>query len=489
MNDLPPELLDWILEQCPHSALKNMRLVNHYYHDASTPKVFEHFYMGQFTSCLENLISLSKSPLGKHIKRFTFYSDYFPLWSKDQTREIWNRLIDFRPEFDAWRNGRDLGFECERGDERWRRWEARTIRNNVDEIPRHYFNLQELNEGFEEFERLRADAGVWVTNEYALLFKEHFAMLPNLTEAICAPASFLFPENASRAPVWKRLRRRMLVSPDDWNDAKKHTLAGRRSHRVLPSERVRAQPALCVLEGLGFRASFAGTRQIHKLTVHLEHEISLQKFMLQTHRSTPDSSSLHGKARFNLVKEAFQHLTDLNWRMDGSDLLAARRSKADIEAIELLQSAKQLRRLSLAYGADHDNPPELSLLRLDVQHPLGPLFETPLLWPHLEHLGLSATMPHSSLLRFLACLPPSLCSLELWDMMIEDIMDLLRRIPQMLSLRHINLRELTHFHGETEDELFCHAFKRGLNVEGEYEQAVRAYLLAQSDELPNVRRE
>ena len=78
---LPVELFDQILDRCEHSSLKNLRGVSKVCQDAITPRVFEHFYMGLFETSLEKLISLAKSPLAKHVKRFTFLIDVLPFCS------------------------------------------------------------------------------------------------------------------------------------------------------------------------------------------------------------------------------------------------------------------------------------------------------------------------------------------------------------------------------------------------------------------------
>lgn len=75
MEHLPEELLALICVQCDHASLKTCRLVNTRFHDASTCHVFEDLYLGLFEFSLAKARDISKSPLAKHVKRITIYSD------------------------------------------------------------------------------------------------------------------------------------------------------------------------------------------------------------------------------------------------------------------------------------------------------------------------------------------------------------------------------------------------------------------------------
>ncbi|KAK3715964.1 hypothetical protein LTR37_006694 [Vermiconidia calcicola] len=467
MDALPAELVDLILDHGDHSSLKCLRGVSKRYHNAATSRVFEHFYMALLDDSLEKLCHLSKSPLAKHITRFTFYCDILPdqeIWR----RRDWEQRIDHRPDYRIWARERDIS---PRVSLEGRQYDGRSFKD-YETLPRHSFTEQQLDRAWEEFIRLGLQQRGWREDVHSLIFKEHFAMLPNLVECTAVTAT-PFKGKTSNWPVWKRLRLRMLVSPDDWMYKTTHWKDGHRGTMA-------GQAALCLLEAVGFRACFVGTKHIDKLTVHASQSGPWRRLMGRT----AGTQTIYHNTRYHTVLDGFRHLTELDLRISHVAENDQDNSEATgIEIVELLHSATQLKRLSLAYS---DVGPAFAFTTLSSEPTLAPLFKGKSPWTQLEHLALNLDAPHSLLLPFFRSLSTTLVSLELRDMFVEDPDELINQIPKVLKLRHIyieciwrgfSLRSAT-------EEIRC-VFQQGSDVDEQYERAVKAYLLREATECPD----
>ena len=92
-------------------------------------------------------------------------------------------------------------------------------------------------------------------------------------------------------------------------------------------------------------------------------------------------------------------------------------------------------------------------------------------------------MPHTILLPFFSFLSPTLRSLELRDMVVEDVRELVCGIPRILNLEHVYMECILQ--RRSGDGFGC-AFLEGSDVDKPYERAVKAYLLGKSEELPEL---
>ena len=265
MNNLPPELVGLIADQCEHSSLKTLRLVSREISDVVTPWVFEHFYMAIFDECHDKLISISRSKLAKYIKRFTVHLDALPFWCHEE----WEDAINYNADISDWKAHR-LG---EHDSTAERTGDAPdeppfdlpdALANGENQEPRHLFSSEQLDHGWTEFQSLREQQYHWHESREGISLKECFAMLPNLDTVICTSAYTSGKVNFRRTwPVWKRMRRRILVSPNDWASlyAKSGWMVG--VYRDF-SRRI----SFAVLEAIAFRASFSGTKHVTQLRLH-----------------------------------------------------------------------------------------------------------------------------------------------------------------------------------------------------------------------------
>ena len=204
--------------------------------------------MGFFENDLNKLVALSSSSVAKHVTSFTLFSDMLPLFTPaEKDRETWERAIDFRPDFDSWRWVLNLDSVYNKGSD-----EKRTaIWKFYDDIPRHEFTPQQLDEGWREYCRLQHWQEHWSALYQGRVFKEHFARLPNLVQVSCAPTKS-YRKTAlpmSPWPVWGPLQQKILVTPEDWTDK-----AGIETSASTTSSH---QPSIAILESIAFRASFA----------------------------------------------------------------------------------------------------------------------------------------------------------------------------------------------------------------------------------------
>ena len=476
MDSLPAELLDLIIAQCEHSALKNLRGVNRRYRNLSTPLVFEQFYMGMFEDSLDILFDLSKSPLAKHVKTFTFYSDVLPQWD----RKTWEESIDNRPD-GRFTEAIELPIRISAGTSKAQRppwpYDENARLNWWDTVPRHQFTTKQLDRGWKAYRLMQKEQQRWGKDIRRLLFKEHFARFPNLVEATVAPTA-PFQGRISKWPVWRRLREKMLVSPDDWIYSKENIGDG------LPSY-VRActsgHAALVLLEAIGFRASFAGTKHINKLTVHTTHHGSFKHLMGYELERTAERRALGFESRFHEIGEGFRNIQQLDLRVPhAAKSNTVGGEAAGIEIVAILLASRRLRRLNLSYDDDDTG---LSSLPYPATSSLAPLFTSSPRWKQLKYLSLSIDVPHTLLLPFFRTLSPSLKSLELRDMVVEDVGELISGIPKILHLEHVYLEGM--FQRRTGDGFGC-AFVDGSDVDRPYEKAIKAYLLGESGELPEM---
>lgn len=466
MDQLPEELIALVCEHCDHASLKNARLVNKPFKASADPLVFEHFYMGLFGYGLAKLDNLAQSPYAKHVKKFTIYSDILPDWPRD----AWEKAIDFRPTFRKWFTSHKADF----GDSTGMQSPVRVY----DDLPRHHFTQEELDAGYAAFKHCYQQQISWRKQQYSLGFREFISRLPNLKEAYVA-CTTPFRGRTNTWPVWKGIHKTILVGPDDWmysldfQDARYADLSG--------------QAALSLLAGITYRATFSGTAPVTKLSVHSPHLDSYQHLMNVSWPSVPMGLPSQRSVSHQLTG-AFHNLTDLHIHVPHATV-TARLSGLGLahETITFLSSATQLRKLDLRYGDDELSPDD------DSTH-LVPLFDEVDLcvhWPHLVDLRLATNMPAEILISFLARHKASLKCLELRDMLVHDTDFVITNIPKVVELGRVYVECLwddAEPLGISSVSYLC-ALSRGTDFDDPYEHSVKAYLLGQSDQVPEIERD
>ena len=435
MNELPAELVALVVEHCTSDTLEQLRLVNKLWNEPATVQLFEHFYMGIFDKSLSNLVNVSNSRLAKYIMCVTVYVDLLPDGSYHK------------------------GFM---------RTPAEIIIGAVSK-PR-------MDRARSKLVAMRAQQTRWHEFQEGLVFKEHIARLPNLREVNCVcanscfgrfglcslPASYLFPRCIRFEPNEVSASSYMLTYDHATEDF---------ARRIT----------LMVLEAIALRSSFSGTKPITSLKISGWHAgaweamyIYLRSIDRHLIPTQPDQSNF--PRQMNMAAEAFAFLTKLNWRIcyECSDPVEAQRLVR--EAARLLTAAKQLRSLTLALLAlntdssrnrsphTHNQPGQVVVATI-----LSPSMS----WPQLEHLRLSIDVSHAVLLPFLRSLAPSLRSLELVNMSVDDADALIVQIPRILTLDRIYLRRIWH---PLSGGSAC-LFPVGIHASTALEKSIQAYLM------------
>ncbi|CZT22850.1 uncharacterized protein RCC_08556 [Ramularia collo-cygni] len=468
MDRLPEELLALICEHCEHADLKVCRLVNKRLCEASTCHVFEDLYLGLFEYSLFKARDISKSPLAKHVKRLTIYSDIVPSWTKDS----WLGAIDFRPAFSIYlasRKSQVRGFESD--SPVISRLYSGDPRRDYDTLPRHTFTESELTAGWNSYQRVVGEQTLWRQDAHGLMFKELFSLFPNLTDA-SVQCAVPFSGRCNTWPLWRNLRERIFVGPDDF--------VWRQPIEEPDYAHQTGQAALLLLEAIGYRSSFAATKQITKLNIHSSH--------LDPYLSLMDRScGSHGK-RYQTILAGFQHLTSLYLHVPHATVSAhVSGLGVSVETMEFLRTARHLRKLDLRYGDDEMSPDDESDSQLES------LFDSDdVLWPQLEKLSLATNVPAEILLKFLRNHADSLNALELRDMLIHNVDLAIQQIPKILTLQHCYMEclwdDASRVSNESDVNYLC-VLSRGTDFNSPYEESVKAYLLGQSETMPPLERD
>ncbi|KAK4508381.1 hypothetical protein PRZ48_002119 [Zasmidium cellare] len=479
MERLPEELIVQICEFCDHASLKNARLVDSRWNAASTPATFEHFYMGVFGSGVEKLGNLAESPLSKHVKTFTIYSEVLPNWSKT----AWQKAIDFRPPFSQWLPPVKVEVARELATLNWAQFSSQqslreyNLAEKYESLPRHSFNDDDLERGFSRYQECVRDQANWRKQVRYLAFKEYFARLPNLIEAR-VECTTPFVGRTNQWPVWRALRRHILVGPDDWmystdfQDENYSYLSG--------------HAAMSLLEAVAYRASFSGTKQLTSLYVHSSHVAPYHDLMEEAFGRfqwfAPRNSYIHQ------LQEAFRHLTRIYLHVPHATISDRLEPGAVAkETMTFLRQARQVQSLDLRYGDDElspdDDASQLEVLFLDGSENV--------LWPDIKHLALATNIPAEILVGFLRNHSKTLESLELRDMLVRNVDLALAQIPKVVELRHVYVEQLWDDNAEDTGTSVHHlcVLSRGTDFDDPYEQAVKSYLLGQKSMLPVIERD
>lgn len=240
------------------------------------------------------------------------------------------------------------------------------------------------------------------------------------------------------------------------------------------------QAALLLLEAIGYRSSFASTKQVTKLNVHSQH--------LDPYLSLMDHGCGTQGLRYQTILAGFQHLTTLHLHVPHATVAVhVSGLGVSVETMEFLRTARHLRNLELRYGDDEMSPDDESDSQLES------LFDSDeVLWPGLENLSLATNIPAEILLKFLRNHSGSLKSLELRDMLIHNVDLAIQQIPKILALRHCYMEclwdDASRVDGNLDINYLC-VLSRGTDFNAKYEESVKAYLLGQSETLPPLDRD
>ncbi|KAK4546758.1 hypothetical protein LTR36_001490 [Oleoguttula mirabilis] len=470
MDSLPPELLDFIAGHCEHADLKNMRRSCRKLRQASTPLVFEHHYMASFAHSLQEFIALARSPLAKHVRKLTFYSDMLPHWT---TSEEWESHIDTRPYFLNSQGlvNLDHRMRCEKC---WLELDVQcpalgatsklaTLASVMERLPRHAYGKTDLISGWKAFAKLTSHAGILLQERPRLMFKEHLAMLPNLRFASVTSA-VQFRGSTSTWPVWKRLLPKILVSPDNWIYS-----GGTKTPGGELKNLIQGQATVFLLEGVGYRAGLSGVKHMPVLGIETTYRASFEDLIAVSRRMTHGRVPPEQATRWLTLVEGFKHLTSL--RLDNPRANVSRHKLAQ-ETADLLRAATQLRRLDLRFiDAEESWAPEGALGV--VKSPITLLFHgtNGVIWRYLEHLALAVNVPSKGFLGFLRYHSPTLCSLELRDATVYDPQDLFQEIPRIVKLKHVYAERVYFAQDLENDSIFwkC-AVTRGTDYDDEHEK-------------------
>jgi len=394
----------------------------------SLGSICEHFYMALFVRNMSNLEELSSSSLAKHVQSFTFYTDAVPtfaLHAQVTEREIWENAIDFREDMvpDV-QMSTIAGVSVDTGTGSLRNF----IRYN---IARHHFSRQQLANGWGEYQALRKEQYIWLLEQTSLNFKACFVRLPNVVTVNVMSAADERPAN--KIPLWKMLRQRILIGPDEWRR--------KNGRQNVASFDLPGVAFLCVLEAIGLRAVLAETKPKFKQVTTLDarpHSLGPLRNLLCNLPFTAETFIQRDwDARYRFVRESFPRLTDLTLHM-GTFCNNTRhperdRRKAD-DILDLLFSAPRLKRLDFSYDNNAYLGPNFNNFEATFVASLPH-------WPDIEELGLSiSNMHHNQLLKLLQLNAARLRSLELSYMWVKNARVLFTQMPKILNLEKASFR-------------------------------------------------
>jgi len=360
--------------------------------------------------------------------------------------------------------------------------------------------VHELDEAWQRYARLKREQDNWREDEEGLCLKESLALLPNVSEASVTFA-MSFCGRTNDWPVWTRLQPLILMGPDGWIYGSDWSQSDMLGTNVILS--AHGQAALCLLEAIGYRDSFSGTRPITKLDIDMRHHEPYQNLLGATtgHGKQPDM--LPHLTRFRIINGIFCRLTDL--RLSNPTFGGSEDSEEELEDFEeefrqgyleqtasnkliasetigFLRAAKQLRRLTLVF----------TQWNLSTAKPLAPLFDCSddeVVWPNLEHLSLSTNVRPAMFLTFLRNHAATLRSLEVRDSFLYDVQQVLEEIPRILQLKHVYIEGVWHDgsrEGFFDLDACTEMLSEGTDCDGPYEKAVKGYLLGESASLPEI---
>lgn len=235
MDDLPPELLELIMQQCDFASLKHMRLVAKRLEHIATPRVFHDVYAAFFAYSLDNIGNIANSRVAKYAKTLTVYSNFLPILAQDQ----WRKEAFYRPHFPTWFGTRkeDIVRDCTgAGPTAYlnlvkinahldndtnggpcracvSRIEGLGIEYNQEFPHRPDLTSERLDEAWARYCSLKDEQwnGLITEDVHGMMLKEHLSRLPSL-ESVAVRATTATEGEIKKSTVWKSLERDILYS-------------------------------------------------------------------------------------------------------------------------------------------------------------------------------------------------------------------------------------------------------------------------------------
>ncbi|KAI7162256.1 hypothetical protein KC349_g2123 [Hortaea werneckii] len=508
MDGLPPELIELIIQQCDFASLKHMRLVAKPFEHIATPLVFRDLYAAFFAYSLDNIGKVANSRVAEHVKHLTIWADILPDWEQYK----WRRECHDRPSFLAWEARRKelIAADCLQTHQTALKLYAcldadiegglcEECLGRIEDIRNEYrknfpiLTLEQLERAWTRFCQLKDEQWTRITVDvHGIMLKEHLSRLPNLESVAAKPVTALFENRLENLPVWKALKKDILVSPENWvqtSGPETDDLHDEHLHNTDLLGRV----LQWTLEAVGQRAQFSGTKQVRRLDIVQSDPIPFNELMrAAADGSRTSDNPLAQGARFHTMVEAFSHVQDLTFELPHArqgEKYHGRHLRD--ETVELLRAAKNIEILKLHFPDDKLDGNQWSM-RFDLSGHFSCLEsnQNAFRWPHLTSLSLSTNVKADPFLSFLAAHSTTLRSLTLFEMDLGDVRKVLSAIPRVLpGLTDVHVQYvLGLIQGtpgmEDEDDVWGHYLIEGTSVEDGYHEDVKRYLLGQSEELP-----
>ncbi|KAI7631884.1 hypothetical protein KC343_g3768, partial [Hortaea werneckii] len=416
MDELPPELIELIIQQCDFTSLKHMRLVAKPFEHIATPLVFRDFYAAFFAFSLDNIGNVANSRVAKYVRHLTIWADILPDFEQDEWRQESDESHDW-PDFSSWKAMRKDSivahcleahqtavklFACFDGDNekglcekclgRIRRGKKDLRVKYEKEFPRP--STEQLEKAWTRFCQLRDEQWNGLTEDvHSVMLKEHLSRLPNLEWVTVKPAAVLEDE-LEDLPVWKALKKDIMVSPENWEQFSVYEM-DEFYDEDLHDVNLLGRILQWTLEAVGHRAQFSGTKQVRRLDIVKNDATPFKQLMRSAAEASRTSENpLVQGIRFQTIVEAFSHVSDLTFELphagQGEEING---SHFRDEAVELLQAARNAEILNIRFPDDELGENEWSM-QFDLSGHFTGLETNPdaFRWPHLTSLSLSANV-------------------------------------------------------------------------------------------------
>ncbi|KAF2206371.1 hypothetical protein CERZMDRAFT_89387 [Cercospora zeae-maydis SCOH1-5] len=363
--------------------------------------------------------------------------------------------------------------------------------------PRHQLTEQEIKAGWKAYRRYHRQQSSQTGCTQDVNFQIAFRKLPNIYEVVVA-ITMHNDCNVNSWPFWNRFHRETLFDPGNWKNNTHSTPMARRN--ALGSSPVKK---------LNVQHIFMNHSTLNE---HWRHAPGQPVDLLRTWY-------LQAPQRL-WSAQPFAHLTDLSMRFRANYNPESLDVSGQIH--QLLIGAKELRRLGLVLERQHvkmipyhhEESDEIcdSLSVEESQNEFGEdqkladyhkkytgetrLFHaTSVVWPKIEHLALSVSVSSKRFAHFRQLHSSTLESLELCETLVSNASKLLEQIPKVLQLDRVFIKRLYHngppLPHRPHRKVRLHyrgacLLADGTDFDAPYEQAMKAYLLRQSPDMPDV---
>lgn len=427
MESLPDELLGLILEDSDFASQKSIRLVSKRCERVASEFVFRDSYMILLPEYLRKWQNIANSRLAAHVKTATIYIDAF--WPHDLHDHI-THVEALR--WDGWLSQKTFSKEEEEEDpyfvRRGKEFHASEFFLSKEDIQSTHDHVIYLCDQYQSWQPLRESA----------LLSSSLTSFSNLQDVSLMNAGTNRNSDVATMPIWRELRERTYLSPQDFYNLAWVTAANLsgaaetiRSHSEDTDRGVMA----AVLRAMTHR----GQGQHNAPLIRIN---GLRCCYSQLWRYTlKDYDPAWSDESWSQLLAAFDQLTVLDVcsnprnfdpSFDGSQL----------ELFEIARHAQNARRISITggprrFGWEESGAQSSPLFAKEVSFPL---------WPHIERLSLiGLTIPSDTLLSFLARHAKTLLHLQLTDVTVGNVPEFLSKLPELLALRFVRVESLIHY--------------------------------------------